>query len=276
MRSVSLLGPKQTFCDKALNKYEKFTDEKFKVFYCDSIIESAKKSKDTDLLILPFENSLDGFVTEALDILMSESLLIVAEIKQNIAFKLVSYENNINDIEKIYVQFKAKGQCLHFLEPYLSKCVLTESNLLSLDYLMENKNKSAAIVPMHINEEFPLVLKDITDSKNNETRFLVISRNKNDIFYSDLIKVSCYAYALLDKPGILYNILRRFDEYHINLSNIISRPTKSELGKYNFYIEFSLAKKDLSKVDLILNEFNNDTDYKLKILGIYSDIGDKK
>ncbi|UKI49390.1 MAG: hypothetical protein L6U99_11920 [Clostridium sp.] len=31
---------------------------------------------------------------------MSESLLIVAEIKQNIAFKLVSYENNINDIEK--------------------------------------------------------------------------------------------------------------------------------------------------------------------------------
>ena len=139
-----------------------------------------------------------------------------------------------------------------------------------------NKNKSAAIVPMHISEEFPLVLKDITDSKNNETRFLVISRNKNDIFYSDLIKVSCYAYALLDKPGILYNILRRFDEHHINLSNIISRPTKSELGKYNFYIEFSLAKKDLSKVDLILNEFNNDNDYKLKILGIYSNIGDKK
>lgn len=274
MRSVSLLGPEKTFCDKALNKYEKFKGENFKPFYCDSIIESAKNFINTNLLILPFENSLDGFVTEALDMLMSESLKIVAEIKQKIAFKLVSYENNINDIEKIYVQFKAKGQCLHFLEPYLNKCVLTESNLLSLDYLKKNKSKSAAIIPMHINEDFPFELKDITDSENNETRFLVISNDKNDIFYSDLIKVSCYAYALLDKPGILYNILRRFDEHHINLSNIISRPTKSELGKYNFYIEFSLAKQDLAKVDSILNEFNNEKDYKLKILGIYSDIGD--
>lgn len=274
MRSVSLLGPEKTFCDKALNKYERFKNEKIQPFYCDSILASAKKFLDTDLLILPFENTLDGFVTESLDILMNESFEIVSEIKQNIAFKLVSYENNINDIDKIYVQFKAKGQCLHFLEPYLGKCVLTESNLLSLAYLKENKNKTAAIIPMHIDEEFPLEMKNITDSKNNETRFLVISKNKNDVFYSDLIKVSCYAYALLDKPGILYNILRKFDEHHINLSNIISRPTKSELGKYNFYIEFSLAKEDLNKVDLILNEFKNETDYKLKILGTYSNIGE--
>jgi prephenate dehydratase len=43
--------------------------------------------------------------------------------------------------------------------------------------------------------------------------------------------------AINNEPGVLSKILNEFSSRNINLTSIISRPTKRALGKYYFFID---------------------------------------
>ena len=51
-----------------------------------------------------------------------------------------------------------------------------------------------------------------------------------------------------DRPGILFDILRRFYDKRITLISIMSRPTKQSMGTYNFYIEIDCLTERLEVV----------------------------
>ena len=71
-----------------------------------------------------------------------------------------------------------------------------------------------------------------------------------------------------DRPGILYDILKAFYNNNINLVSIMSRPTKKNMGTYNFYIELS---GDIEEKDIILKTIDEiKMNYDLKLLGIYN------
>lgn len=135
----------------------------------------------------------------------------------------------------------------------------------------QGREGEAAIIPRHILDQSDARFKieNVTDSENNFTRFLVIrpSKESDHTLPGKDVKVSLYIMPAIDRPGILYEILREFYTSHINLVSVISRPTKKNMGTYNFYFELtgSYEQKDtiLSAISRI-----HET-YPAKIVGMY-------
>ena len=270
MKKIAVLGPKGTYSDVAKENYLKNTNEEFETVYYPSIIKAINAIDDNTIAIVPFENSLDGFILESLDKMISNKLNVLSQIKLSIDFAFVANVADINDVKEVYCQFKSYGQCLDFITAQNFSVIKTESNIESLVRFKEAKAGYGAIIPMHaLTEEYPLVIKHISDSKNNETRFFVLNnKGEFNIDYKNDVDASVVITSILDRPGILFDILKRFHDESINLKSILSRPDKTGMGNYNFYIECSLGK-NVNRFNKLLHNFVKENEYKVTLLGIY-------
>lgn len=239
-----------------------------------SIRKVVESIKNCDFAIVPIENSLDGYVSETLDLLYEFDLEIINELKLKISFSLVSY-TSIENIEKVYVQFKAKGQCVNYLDNLNKPLIETDSNIESLNLLNETRKNFAAIVPtyMTLSDNFNTKVIDVCDKTNNYTRFVVLKKTTNET-KQELNKEACSFILIpsVDEVGILYSMLKMFNDYKINLNAIMSRPTKEGLGKYYFYVEFSL--NNTGNLKEMLDNYTLSKKYIIKNLGEYSKEGD--
>ena len=276
MKNIAVLGPKGTFTDCASIVYKQRQQIDINQVYYKSIDETVyAASKECDLAIIPVENTLDGYVQRSLDLLLEMNLHIIYELYIPVQFSLVANSNNLNDIKRLYVQFKTKGQCTKAINKLKDeKIIITESNIESLNMVKNGTEGDAAIIPSHmfIKDEYSFGIDNVTDSENNHTRFLVVetAKSNNKFELNKSIKISLYILEANDKPGMLFNILKQFAEKNINIVSIISRPTKKSMGKYNFFIELAAKIEEkaliIETIDKINEEFN------VKILGIYSKI----
>lgn len=81
------------------------------------------------------------------------------------------------------------------------------------------------------------------------------------------IRVPVYIIPKDERPGVLFEILRSFYEKNINLISIMSRPTKQEMGTYNFYVEI---EGEPSQAGMILETLSDISKRNgIKLLGIY-------
>ncbi len=292
---IAVLGPQGTFSDKAYEQYvgichKKNNDIAYEAVYYPTIddvfkaVLESKQSVEPMLGVVPIENTLDGYVMRTLDLLLEREVQILDEITVPVAFSLVGNVKSLDEIDTLYVQFKALGQCREFINDLNNvKIVNTESNMESY-YRIENKAGSAAIVPTHIarEEKERFVHFDVTDSDYNHTRFVVfengvVDAGNNDglatelqgVKASDKVRIPVYIMPKEDRPGLLFEILKNFYDNRINLISIMSRPTKQELGTYNFYLEIDVLYERLQVVcdTLRLVENNN----KIKLLGVYKE-----
>ncbi len=269
---ISCLGPEGTFCDVSCKNYLKKSKQDLKIEYYPSIRKTIESLKINDIAIVPFENSLDGFVLETLDTLIKNDYSITKELEEKVDFAFVSFASDIKMIKNVYVQFKAKAECIDFLTIKNNfNLITTDSNMISLLNLLKSDETYGAVIPIHKKNDykFNVVLEGISDSSENYTRFVILEKNPLKILNDD-IKCSLCLFMNDDYPGILFDALKLFNEYRVNLNSIISRPTKEALGKYNFYIEISSKKDEIKNILNCISDLKNDRRYGIKNLGIYS------
>ena len=72
-------------------------------------------------------------------------------------------------------------------------------------------------------------------------------------------------FSVKDKPGALYNVLEIFNKYNLNLTKIESRPAKTVLGEYIFWIDVSIGNLNEDKA---IEEIKSNGIY-VRILGKY-------
>ena len=266
MKKISVLGPKGTYSDIACKKYLKERNIKdYEIAYYYTIIKAC--ISNDELKIVPFENTLDGFVMESLDTIINNKYHIIDEIKLPIDFSFVTNEKSIEDVSKVYVQFKAKGQCLEFLNKY--NTINTESNGLSLELIRNNKEKGfgAIVIPDELKDnEFNIRIDHVADIKNNETRFVILSNEEKKPLEKDFL-ASIVVTSEVDRPGILYDILTVFHDLNINMNAILSRPLKTLIGKYKFYIECSFNENGYVLLNDLLNRLR--INFTVDLLGTY-------
>ncbi len=264
---VGFLGPKGTFSYEICNKYYK--NEIQKIEYktiTDCII--ALENNQVNEVIVPIENSIQGCVTEALDNLIEykdikvkdESFL---EIKQN----LMSNRNcDLKDIKKVYSHPQALAQCREFLieNSLLEKIISVESTGLAAQIVSNENDCSACICNMSCLEEYNLKLlkSSIQDNDYNKTKFWILSKNENDKITKNKMSM---IFSVKDKPGALYNVLRVFNKYELNLTKIESRPAKTVFGEYYFLIDVVIGNNN---EDYAINEILNNNIF-VRILGKY-------
>ncbi|MFN3655481.1 MAG: prephenate dehydratase, partial [Candidatus Nitrosotenuis sp.] len=127
-----------------------------------------------------------------------------------------------------------------------------------------NKKNISCIASKRASEIYgvPTIIEGIEDNTNNYTRFLVLSKTKA----SQGDKTSII-FSVKHEAGTLYNILREFNEYKINLTKIESRPNKSTPWEYNFYVDFDGSQEE-PKIAELLKKINKNSLF-LKVLGSY-------
>jgi len=117
-----------------------------------------------------------------------------------------------------------------------------------------------------------LIAEDIADHKDNQTRFVLVSRDEIPA-PSGHDKTALVVYQRADEPGSLISILQEFAARRINLSNLFSRPTKAGgLGDYCFIV---YADGHIS--DELLADAMRDLHAKqggVKFMGSYPSTGD--
>lgn len=270
MVKISTLGPAGTFSELATKKFVQQKNEICDIRFFSSIKNVLHEiGYSCEIGVIPIENFSEGFIAEVLDELVERDLSIISEIILPIEFSFVSPMKSIGDIKELFVQFVAKGQCIDFIKSLGEVNIqLTESNIDSLQQCRKASSQAGAIVPSNsFNQtEFSLTYNKVNDYENNQTRFLALSKNNTLSIDDAANKTSIIVLDDDDHPGLLGEVLLSFSSRLINLTNIISRPTRKIFGKYHFFIEFEGSIKD-SKVAAALDEISKTN--KVKILGSY-------
>lgn len=268
INKISLLGPSGTFSEVACNKFLENNNLKLEKEFYPTIFKTAISTKDNELSILPFENTLEGYVFESMDYITNCNYQIIDEVDTKVSFAFLSNAKNIEDIKNVYVQFKSQGQCSNFLHQYDFSTIITQSNIESYTRLLESDETFGAIVPIYkASDDFSIKILNIEDIKNNYTRFLVLGQS--DYLNKEINKASLWVKVKEERPGLLYELLCIFNDEKLNMTAIISRPTRTDLGKYNFYIEVSMKDYSISNLEKLVSYVNLHKTFEMKILGCY-------
>ncbi|MFH0781420.1 MAG: prephenate dehydratase domain-containing protein [Pseudomonadota bacterium] len=273
MTMIATLGPAGTFSDQVAKEFCKSLRGDIAISYCSSIKKVFQAvSEGCAYGIVPIENLSEGFIPLVLDLLVTSDLKIVGEKIIPINFSCISAVKGIREINKLFVQFVSRGQCSEFIENFGEhiEIVTTDSNILALTRMTGDPGKSAAIVPGHFVKptDFPLVIENINDYPNNQTRFFVLAgKNTHPLqCTSPICKTSLIIINDDDHPGLLEKILSSFSKQKINLLAITSRPTKEQFGHYHFFIGLAGSQDDI-RVQNALEEIGKFS--RVKILGSY-------
>ncbi len=261
----AVLGPEGTFTDLAFHHFQKEYDQ---VFYYESIEKVFKHLKDNDYAIVPIENTLEGYIQPTLDGLIKYHYYIIDQVQLSIDFTLIGHTESMDDIKKLYVQFATKGQCQNLIETLDHVDIhVTDNNVEGYLQMKNHRDGDAAIIPTHMLDKNHVVIKKhVSDMKDNRTRFIMIGKTQTYLPAKDM-RISLVITPKQDRPGLLYDLLGVFKNHEINLTSIMSRPTKSKMGHYHFFMD--LLAKDIH-VDRILHVIHSlDNEGEVFIYGVY-------
>lgn len=243
MIKIAVLGPTGTFTEKAAKRYMESQCMEGELKYYTTLRKTFDSiGTECDYGVIPIENTLDGFVQIILDFLTHSNMYIIHEIVLPIRFAFVANCTELSQVKRIYTQFKTQNQCYEFIDRLENAAVVTtSSNSESFEMAEKGDDFEGAIIPMHMLEEsghkFKLVIENVADSLDNETRFIILSKAPNNENIQKPWKTLLVIHDDSDRPGLLVDILNVFSEEGINLKSIFSRPTKKGLGNYNFFID---------------------------------------
>lgn len=190
----------------------------------------------TDFGMAAIENSIEGSVAMTLDRLAHTDTTVVGEIYLPVSHNLISY-SELHDIEKVYSHPQAIAQCRRWLESNLPHATIINTHSTTQGVIVcKEERKSAAIASSLAAEIFdvPIQVHEIEDYVGNTTRFYVIGRKFNPPTGDDKTAMIVF---LRNKAGALYSMLEPFNRVGINLTNIVSRPTRQENWQYMFFLE---------------------------------------
>lgn len=266
---VTYLGPEASFTHMAaLSRFGSQMEYVPLSSIPDVFTEVAKKWADYG--VVPIENSTEGVINHTLDMFMSLStaadLHICAEVTMEISHHLIS-NGKINQIKKVYSRDSALAQCRLWLQNNLPNAELVAVSSTTRGVQLAKKDKTAAAISSELASSLygvKILARGIEDIPGNVTRFLVVGHTVSE--KSGIDKTSIM-FSLKDRVGALYDALKPFAKYYINLTKIESRPSRRRAWEYIFFVDFNGYKDDPNIVKA-LKEVGDQCMF-LKILGSY-------
>jgi prephenate dehydratase len=242
---IGVLGPKETYSEKAALRWCKAMSEAKLVYFKDfDEVLSAVESGDVDEGVVPVENSLEGAVTSVMDLLLRLQIVIVGEVNLPIRHCLVG--RGEGEIKIILSHPQALAQCRQYLrQNYPGVEIRTTGSTSHAARLAQEFPEMAAIAGASTAKEFGLQIlaREIQDASENITRFIVMGKTIPEASGND--KTSLVVYLQRDRPGALFSILQEFATRKINLTRIESRPSRKGIGDYYFYIDLEGHMNDI-------------------------------
>lgn len=217
--------------------------------------------------VVPIENSGEGSVKPTLDRLISTPLTIGAEVFLRVSHYLLSSQETLEKIKRIYSHPQAIAQCQGWLEKNLPQCaILKVDNTAQAAQKVLEDPEGAAIGSREAAQLYGLkILADrIEDYPINTTRFLILGKGQSEPCGKDKTSI---LFGTPHKPGALFQALEPFTRGELNLLKIESYPLPERIWEYLFFVDFSGHRED-EKVRECLGELEKMTTF-IKVLGSY-------
>jgi chorismate mutase/prephenate dehydratase len=263
---IGFLGPAGTFSQlAALRHFGKSAD----YLPCKTIedIFRAAETQQCNYAVVPAENSIEGAVNKTLDLLIQTPLHIIGEIHLPIQQNLLSQTTSLQAIKKIYGHEQSLAQCHQWLNQHVPDAIrIAATSNGEAARLAGEDNETAAIASLNAAELYNLqiVAEHIEDDPNNTTRFLILGGQT--LAPSGQDKTSLLLTAP-NRAGAVYELLEPLAKYHISMSKFESRPARTGLWKYWFFIDIE-GHQEESALAKALAEIKEKASV-LKILGSY-------
>jgi len=247
---VGFLGPFGTFTEQAVKSQADLAACELLPFRTVPDVLDAVEHGHVDVGVVPIENSIEGTVNFTQDALAFDyDLLIQREIVLDIEHCLLAAPGtNLSDVRTVYSIPVATAQCHRYLREQLPDAEILAANSTADAAKMAGAATSAgtaAVAPRNAADLYGLVViaSDIADHQGNQTRFVVVGKDRVPAPTGhDMTGIIVYQRA--DEPGSLISILQEFAARRVNITNLLSRPTKAGgLGDYCFvmYLDGHIA-----------------------------------
>jgi chorismate mutase/prephenate dehydratase len=263
---VAYLGPRGTFSEAAVFQRFGKASEGLPTDSIDGVF-SAVENGAASYGLVPVENSTEGAIGRTLDLLLNSNLNICGEVLLQVHQCVLSNENDLSLIRKIYSHPQSFGQCLGWLNAHLPHAErVTASSNADAARLAAEESFSAAIAGAQAAEHFKLkvLAQNIEDDARNTTRFLVVG--KQDISPSGKDKTSLVMSAA-NRPGAVHDLLVPLAQNGVSMTKLESRPSGTGLWEYVFYVDIEGHQAD-AKVAAALVQLKQIAAF-VKVLGSY-------
>jgi prephenate dehydratase len=280
MLRVGMLGPLGTFTEQALHTQEDLREATVELYATMPDVLDAVDRGDVDLGFVAIENSIEGSVNLSQDELaFNHQLVIQREVVLDIEHCLLGVPGaTLGDVKLVLSIPVASAQCHAYVRSTLRGAELRASNSTAEAARLVAEEGSvtwAAVAPRAAAELYGLEIlaEDIADHPGNQTRFVVVARTGIPA-PTGHDRTALVVYQRADEPGSLLSILQEFAARRINLTNLISRPTKDGgLGDYCFviYAEGHIADEVLADAVRALHAKQGG----VKFLGSYPAAGEE-
>jgi prephenate dehydratase len=227
-----------------LSAYELFGDE-INTLPCQTFedVFQAVGSAESDLGLLPVENSLAGSIHRNYDLMLRHDINIVAEYHLRVIHCLLALPGTqLAQVKKVHSHPQALAQCESNLARMGIEEVAEADTAGSARLVREmGDHSSAALASRRAADVYQLqiLVEHMEDNPANYTRFLAISKERLTVENPDEgdYKTSV-VFNLANKPGALFKALSVFALRDIDLTKIESRPIQGQLWEYMFYVDF--------------------------------------
>jgi prephenate dehydratase len=246
---IAYLGPAGTFTEAALLQ---MTDagmvpqrggDDWQPLPVDSTTAALDAVRDgaAEFACVPIENSIDGSIMPTLDSLaIGTPLQVFAELTLDVAFSIaVKPGRAAADVRTLAAFPVAAAQVRQWLAAHLPAAELRPaiSNADAAQQVADGRVDAAVSSPLAVTHRgLSTLAEGVVDEANARTRFVLVGRPGPPPARSGADRTSVVL-RIDNAPGALVSTLAEFGMRGIDLTRIESRPTRTELGTYVFFLD---------------------------------------
>ncbi|MFE7798485.1 prephenate dehydratase [Nocardia sp. NPDC057440] len=245
MPRIAYFGPSGTFTEMALAELESSAAFEGPVERVAAPSQGAAldliRSGDVDGAVVPIESSVEGSISATLDSLaIGPRLQIVAETELEVTFTILAGSGTrLADVRTLAAYPVAAAQVRMWVSRNLPNAQLytSASNAAAAEDVVAG-HADAAVSTALAGERLGLtaVASGVADHEHAITRFVLVTKPRSAPRSTGADRTSIVL-ELPNEPGSLMRAFAEFATRGIDLTRIESRPTRTGLGTYRFYLD---------------------------------------
>ncbi|MBE6680810.1 MAG: bifunctional chorismate mutase/prephenate dehydratase [Ruminococcaceae bacterium] len=224
---------------------------------------------ESDVAVLPIENSYAGEVGQTIDLIFSGNLYINGIYELEIHQNLLGIPGaTVDDIKKVTSHPQALSQCHDYIKMRGFETEEANNTALAAKSVANLNDKSyGAIASIETAELYNLkvIEANINKSGENTTRFAVLSKSRAA---SPSLSSTVLMLTVKHEAGSLANAVSIIGKHGFNMTALRSRPMKKHSWQYYFYIEIDGTVNSENGAKM-LDELGKVCD-RLKVAGTFS------
>ena len=246
---------------------------KAKSLACPTFEEMFQSVRDgkAEVAMVPIENSQAGRVADTQRLIPESELKIIGEyfleIKHNL---LVVPGTKLSDIKRIHSHEQGIAQCRNKIIDLNKEMIIAADTAGSAKRISDLNNKEDAAIASELASKIynlDILERDFQDSQNNDTRFLIMSKNIQTLSPEDSDLITTLVFVVRSIPASLYKCLGGFASNGVNITKLESYIHPQGFDVAQFYIDFE-GHPDQKSVKLALEEMKFFCK-QMTILGVY-------